>query len=147
MLKKSTLVLTILFLASSLSAQDPSDKVWQSFKNNKPRSGVEKAKQLGALGSLSHQKGDYKKALNFYSQSISLRKKLGMDHNEQFANMLFLSSIAHFRSGQSCTAYKEIQNAISVYRENDNIEQIEIAQKEAKETYLPSCDSGLMTKK
>ena len=136
-------VALLISITFSLQAKD----IESVFAKKEGTVEFQEAKRLSALGSIQHQKGNYKSALQYYARSIHLREKNGMDLTNSFANILFLSSIAHHRMGNSCISSQEVKRAIAIYRGNHQDEQLALAEKELEKTYSPACGKNLFTKK
>ena len=124
-----------------LAIPDTTD-VEKSFKERKSSSKTEEALRLSALGSLKHQHGNYEEALEYYQNSLKIRKELGLKHTNSYANTLFLTSIAHHKVGKSCLAYTEIKEVIHIYNHIGNEIDGKVAEEEAKKTFLPACNEG-----
>ncbi len=137
----------ILFTTSFIYAESITDELEKSFKSTKTSNLEDEAKRLSALGSLSHQKGDYETALQYYDKSLSIREKLGYIEDINYANILFLSAIASHKSGNSCKALNKMKNVITVYKVLAPEEKILAAQKEINDIYQPACNTNSLISK
>lgn len=139
----------LLITTSFLYSETLTEELERSFKSSKTTNLEDEAKRLSALGSINHQKGDYKAAMTYYEKSLSIREKMGSIENLSYANTLFLSAIASHKSGDSCKALQKMDNVIIVYKILAPREKLEIAQKEIDTVYKPSCNNTrlLLSKK
>ena len=87
----------------------------------------------------------YKEALELYEQSLFLREKIGLKNSHGYANILFLSSIAEHKTGESCKAVKRISSAIQIYKNLGYQDESKVAEEEGLKVYQRACSNLLVT--
>ncbi len=122
----------------SINAYDL-DQLESIFQSNRVTELPQIALNLSARGSIQQSKGQYKDALDLYDQSLKLRDKLGLNKTMGYATVLFLSSIAHHKSGESCKALGKIGQAIDIYNNLGKKEEARVAEEEGLKVFKTSC--------
>lgn len=148
MMIKSLAIATIaFFMVFNLNASPELDAVEIGLKSERAINLEDEAARLSALGSVYHQKGDYTSAVDYYTKSIQLREKIGVNNTESYANLLFLDSIALHKLGNSCSALNTIQEAVYIYNQIGLSKKSFTAKTEANEVYLPACKEQSLVSK
>lgn len=135
----------IVFYASlQINAYDL-DQLEAIFKSSRLSELPQIALNLSARGSILQSKGQYKEALDFYSQSLVLRDKLGLNKTSGYATVLFLSTIAHHKTGESCIAMGKINQVIEIYHTLGKEAEAKMAEEEGLNVFKKSCQGELVT--
>ena len=141
---KARIALFIVFGALSLHAYEL-DQLEAIFNTNRITEIPQIALNLSAKGSIMQSKGLYKEALELYEQSLHLREKLGLNKTQGYATVLFLSSIAEHKTGDSCKALNRIGQVIEIYNYLGKKEEARTAEEEGMKIYQKSCNSKLVS--
>ncbi|NBU98115.1 MAG: tetratricopeptide repeat protein [Spirochaetia bacterium] len=139
MKKIALFVLLSGFLSMNAYDLDQLDSI---FQTNRVTELPQIALNLSARGSIQQSKGQYKEAIELYDQSLKLREKLGLNKTMGYATVLFLSSIAHHKTGESCKAVSKIGVAIDVYKGLGKTEEARVAEEEGLNVFKTSCSSS-----
>ncbi len=142
-----TKILTIAFFLSifSLLQADEFQKMKKHLDNAKPSNQTELALNLGAKGSLYHSQENYTEALKYYTQSLEIRKNLGMDRTNGYANILLLSAIAESKIGNHCSAAEKAEQVVQIHTHLGNEEEARLANKEGVMLFKKSCQEKLVS--
>jgi len=139
--------LSILFIfcaALQVNAYDL-DQLEAIFKSTRLTELPQIAVNLSARGSILQSKGQFKEAIDLYSQSLQLRDKLGLTKTSGYATVLFLKTIAHHKTGESCTAMGNINQVIEIYNYLGKDVEAKLAEEEGLNVYKKSCQGELIT--
>jgi tetratricopeptide (TPR) repeat protein len=137
---------TALFLSIfSLLKANEFEKMKKHLDNAKPSNQTELALNLGAKGSLYHSQENYVEAIKYYSQSLEIRKKLGMDRTNGYANILLLSAIADSKIGNYCSAAEKAEEVVQIYTHLGNEDEARLANKEGLMLFKKSCQEKLIS--
>jgi len=115
------------------------DSLEELFSKNRPNDLVNIAGNLSAIGSLHQSKGDYPSALNHYNKSLRIREQLGLEKTSGYALVLFLSSVAEFRLGNSCKAAGIAKNVVSIYQYLGQTEDAKLAEVQGLTSFREAC--------
>ncbi|WP_429945554.1 tetratricopeptide repeat protein [Leptospira stimsonii] len=91
-------------------------KIEEEWNRYSPENLKQLATKLSTLGAIKQKFRDYKTAISFYDQSLSIQDRLGEKESKEYALTLYLKSIAEFRIGKTCQAVTSIQSVIEIYR-------------------------------
>lgn len=91
-------------------------KIEEEWNRYSPENLKQLATKLSTLGAIKQKFRDYKTAIRFYDQSLSIQDRLGEKESKEYALTLYLKSIAEFRIGKTCQAVVSIQSVIEIYR-------------------------------
>ncbi|AOP35874.1 hypothetical protein A0128_03370 [Leptospira tipperaryensis] len=89
------------------------EKEWNRYS---PENLKQLAIKWRTLGAIRQKFRDYKTAIRFYDQSLTIQERLGEKESGDYALTLYLKSIVEFRIGQTCQAAISIQSVIEIYR-------------------------------
>jgi tetratricopeptide (TPR) repeat protein len=120
------------------------DQLDAIFQTNRVTELPQIALNLSARGSIQQSKGQYKEALELYDQSLKLRDKLGLNKTMGYATVLFLSSIVHHKTGESCKAVNKIGMAIEIYNNLGKKEEAQVAEEKGLNVFKSSCTSSIL---
>jgi len=121
------------------------DQLEAIFKSTRLTELPQIAVNLSARGSILQSKGQFKEAIDLYSQSLHLRDKLGLSKTSGYATVLFLKTIAHYKTGESCTAMGNINEVIEIYNYLGKEAEAKMAEEEGLNVYKKSCQGDLLT--
>lgn len=146
-LNRMTKILTIASIFSIFTAiqADEFNKMKKLLDKAKPSNQTELALNLGAKGSLYHTQENYTEAIKYYTQSLDLRKKLGMERTNGYANLLFLSAIAESKLGNDCAAADKTHKVVEIYKQIGSNEEADLAEKEGLTPFKKSCQEKLIS--
>lgn len=138
-MNKKIAIALILSSMFGLYAESAEDTVEEIFNKNRPSDLASIAGNLSAVGSLHQSKGDYASALTHYSKSLKIREELGLEKTQGYALVLFLSSIAEYRLGNSCKAVGIAKKVISIYQYLGQTEDAKLAEVQGLSSYKEAC--------
>ncbi len=137
-------IMFIFCTALQINAYDL-DQLEAIFKSTRITELPQIALNLSARGSILQLKGQYKEAIDLYSQSLVLRNKLGLNKTTGYATILFLKTIALYKNGESCTAMGNINEVIEIYNYLGKEAEAKMAEEEGLNVYKKSCQGDLLT--
>jgi tetratricopeptide (TPR) repeat protein len=137
-------IMFIFCAALQVNAYDL-DQLEAIFKSTRLTELPQIAVNLSARGSILQSKGQYKEAIDLYTQSLQLRDKLGLSKTSGYATVLFLKTIAHHKTGESCVAMGNINQVIEIYNFLGKDSEAKMAEEEGLNVYKKSCQGDLLT--
>lgn len=141
---KKIIAMIVFYASIQINAYDL-DQLEAIFKSSRLSELPQIALNLSARGSILQSKGQYKEALDLYSQSLVLRDKLGLNKTSGYATVLFLSTIAYHKTGESCIAMGKINKVIEIYQILGKEEEAKMAEEEGLNVFKKSCQGELVT--
>jgi tetratricopeptide (TPR) repeat protein len=142
---KKKLLAILLSTISTISANDL-EMMDANFNSYTPKNLMEVATNLSARAGIKHSKGEYKSAIKMYDESLKIRKNLGHDSTKGYATVVFLKTVAQHRDGNSCDAAKNIKEAIEIYKQLGEFEDLKAAHHEGLQVYQMKCEGELLSK-
>lgn len=139
-MKQLTTIALFLGLILTVNANETSN-FEELLKNQRPSDLPGIAKNLSAIGSTMQIKGDYTGALTNYKKSLQIRKSLGLEKTQGYANVLFLSSIAEHKIGNSCKAMSNMKKVIEIYNYLGLNDEANQAEAEGLKEFKTACET------
>lgn len=137
---KKSLVLILFAISSVLLADSALTQVETIIQNSRPADLPAIAGNYSSLGSTHQIKGDYAKALENYKKSLHIRKAIGLDKTQGYANVLFLESIVEHKLGDSCSAVVHMKQVIKIYQYLGLVDDAHVAEKEGLQEFKSACE-------
>jgi hypothetical protein len=132
------LILSLSFILNANSL----DEIDSMIDSNRVTTLPEIAYNLSAKGSIHHSKGEYVEAIRLYKNSLMLRERLGLEKTKAYATVLFLLSIAEYKSSKSCNSLLTLNKVMAIYKYNGAEDDLRIAEEESNRIYFDHCRYG-----